>query len=146
MNGVWRNCSSCKKDILLGATYYECSVSSCSRKNAPVQFCTFDCWSLHNEVYRHRNAAAVEAKAPLKHDPPAEEKKKPAQKTSMPDVETLVVVSKVKKYVADRSGMNTSAGVMDALTRRIAKICDSAMENARASGRKTVLERDVPKD
>lgn len=62
--GAWRKCSSCKKPIAFRQKYYECSVTSCSKKKAPVQFCSFSCWSVHNEVYRHRNAGAIEETAP----------------------------------------------------------------------------------
>lgn len=56
--------------------------------------------------------------------------------------ETLVVASKLKKYIKDKSGMNTSAGVLDILSDRIRAMCDQAMENARSDGRKTVKDRD----
>ncbi|MBN8554847.1 MAG: hypothetical protein J0L93_05325 [Deltaproteobacteria bacterium] len=58
--------------------------------------------------------------------------------------EVLVVVSKVKKYISEKSGMNTSANVMDALTTRVQRICDQAIEEARRQGRKTVMDRDLP--
>lgn len=56
--------------------------------------------------------------------------------------ETLIVASKLKKYIKDKSGMNTSAGVLDILSDRIRAMCDQAMENARSDGRKTVKDRD----
>lgn len=60
------------------------------------------------------------------------------------DGEILVVASKVKKYIADRSGMNTSASAFEALTDRIRWLCDKAIEKAREDGRKTVMDRDIP--
>jgi len=56
--------------------------------------------------------------------------------------ETLVVVSKVKKYIKDKAGMNTSATAMDALSKIVAKECVKATEAARSDGRKTVMDRD----
>jgi histone H3/H4 len=57
---------------------------------------------------------------------------------------TLVVVSKVKKYIKEKAQMNTSASTMEALTQRVSALCDKAIENAKNEGRKTVMDRDVP--
>ncbi len=59
------------------------------------------------------------------------------------DADILVVVSRFKKYVADRSGMNTSAGVMPVLSKHLRALADRAIREAEANGRKTVLDRDV---
>lgn len=56
--------------------------------------------------------------------------------------EVLVVASKVKAYIRARSGMNTSASVLDALSDRVRRLCDDAVERARGDGRKTVMDRD----
>ncbi len=56
--------------------------------------------------------------------------------------EVLVVVSKLKKYIKEKSGMNTSGNVAEALSDRIRALCDQAVENARSEGRKTVMDRD----
>lgn len=56
--------------------------------------------------------------------------------------EVLVVASKIKNYIRGKSQMNTSSAVMEALTRRVEMLCDSAIENARREGRKTVMDRD----
>jgi len=61
------------------------------------------------------------------------------------DREVLVVVSKLKKYIKDRSGMNTSDAVADVISEHVRAICDDAIRAAGADGRKTVLDRDVPK-
>ena len=45
--------------------------------------------------------------------------------------EVLVVASKVKGYIRERSGMNTSANVLEALSQKIRGLCDVAIENAR---------------
>jgi hypothetical protein len=54
----------------------------------------------------------------------------------------LIVASKLKKYVRARSGMNTSDGVMEVLSKRVRALCDDAIARAREDGRKTVMDRD----
>ena len=56
--------------------------------------------------------------------------------------ETLVVSSKVKKFIKEKSGMNSSASIMVALTKMVEAECDKAIERARNAKRKTVLDRD----
>lgn len=56
--------------------------------------------------------------------------------------EVLVVASKLKNYIRDKSGMNTSAAVMSVLSDRIRQLCDQAIESAKSEGRKTVMDRD----
>ena len=56
--------------------------------------------------------------------------------------ETMVVVSKLKNYIREKSGMNTSAAVADALSEKIRAMCDQAIENAKKDGRKTIMDRD----
>jgi histone H3/H4 len=62
--------------------------------------------------------------------------------TSGDKSEVLVVASKVKSYIRARSGMNTSATVLDALSNKIRQLCDEAVERAKTDGRKTVMDRD----
>jgi histone H3/H4 len=57
-------------------------------------------------------------------------------------MEILVVVSKVKKKIKEKSGMSTSASAIDALTRIVERECEKAVNNAKADGRKTVMDRD----
>lgn len=57
--------------------------------------------------------------------------------------EVLVVASKIKKYVKEKSGMNTSDKIMDLLSAVIRRECDAAIEKAKGEGRKTVMDRDV---
>ena len=59
--------------------------------------------------------------------------------------EVLVVASKLKKYVRARSGMSTSDGVMSVLSDHLRAICDQAIRSAAQDGRKTVLDRDIPR-
>ena len=66
----WRRCSACKNDIALGGVYWVCSVSTCNRKRTALVFCSVDCWEIHLPTERHREAWAVEARAPSVPDPP----------------------------------------------------------------------------
>lgn len=70
MPGVFRRCSSCKKDIALGARYWVCSVSTCNRNRTALAFCSTDCWDAHLGFVNHRESWAEERKAPLTPDPP----------------------------------------------------------------------------
>lgn len=56
--------------------------------------------------------------------------------------EVLVVASKLRNYVKEKSGMNTSGAVFEALSERIRMMCDQAIERAKSEGRKTVMDRD----
>jgi histone H3/H4 len=56
----------------------------------------------------------------------------------------LVVVSKLKKYIKDRSGMNTSDGAMAVLSAHLRALSNEAIRTAARDGRKTVLDRDFP--
>ena len=60
----------------------------------------------------------------------------------MADTNILVVVSKLKAYVKDRAGLNTSGAVAEKLSDIIRKHCDIAIESAKNDGRKTLLDRD----
>ncbi len=57
--------------------------------------------------------------------------------------EILVVTSKVKKYVKDKSGFNTSASTIAALSAKVEAICDAAIETAKDNKRKTVMDKDI---
>lgn len=56
--------------------------------------------------------------------------------------EALVVASKLKNYIREKSGMNTSSAVIDALSEKLRNLCDQAIANAKNDGRKTVMDRD----
>ncbi len=58
--------------------------------------------------------------------------------------DVLVVTSKVKGFIKDQSQMNTSGTVPNELSERIRQLCLKAIENAKADGRKTVMDRDIP--
>ncbi|HLG22913.1 MAG TPA: hypothetical protein VI382_08850 [Candidatus Manganitrophaceae bacterium] len=55
----------------------------------------------------------------------------------------LVVSSKIKKFVREKSEFNTSSEFLAALSQRVEKICLEAIERARMDKRKTVKERDL---
>ncbi len=57
----------------------------------------------------------------------------------------LIVTSKLKKYIRARSGMNTSDSVLGKLSDHVRAICNEAIRNAAKDGRKTVLDRDIPR-
>lgn len=59
------------------------------------------------------------------------------------DRDILIVVSKLKKYIKDRSGMNCSDAVADLLSDHVRLLCDEAIRSAARDERKTVLDRDV---
>lgn len=56
--------------------------------------------------------------------------------------EVLVVASKVKALIKKQSEMNTSASVMDALSKIVEREISRAIERAKADKRKTVMDRD----
>ncbi len=55
----------------------------------------------------------------------------------------LVVTSKVKQYIREKSQMNTSSNSLSALSEIVKAACDKAIEHARTENRKTVMDRDV---
>ena len=61
------------------------------------------------------------------------------------DRDMLVVVSKLKKYIKDRSGMSCSDAVAEVLSDHLRVLCDDSIRAAGRDERKTVLERDVPR-
>ena len=145
-------------------------------------FCTVSCWDSHVADARHRDAWAVEARAPSKDawqrelaaSPPEPAPAKPAAPVQpvvrrvvgdapaapapahtaaapaaalndIVDRDMLIVVSKMKKYIKDRSGMNCGDAVADVLSDYVRAICDESIRAAARDERKTVLERDVPR-
>ncbi len=56
--------------------------------------------------------------------------------------EVLVVASKLKTYIRNQSGMNTSSAVIEVISDRVRLLCDQAIESAKRDGRKTVMDRD----
>jgi hypothetical protein len=61
------------------------------------------------------------------------------------DRDMMIVVSKLKKYIKDRSGMNCSDAVAEVLSDHVRILCDDSIRAAGREERKTVLDRDVPR-
>jgi hypothetical protein len=168
---TWKNCSGCKSGINFGATYWKCSVSTCNRKRTGMVFCSVPCWEAHLPMMRHREAFAVEDRAPSSsqwataqaaeraESSPSPSPARSSSPSSAPmkrrrvavdapessdDVprDILIVVSKLKKYIKARSGMNTSDNVTTVLSDHIRKMCDAAVREAGTDERKTVMDRD----
>ena len=153
---TWRVCSACKKPILWNESYWVCSVSSCNRARSPYVFCRIECWDSHVPVMNHRDAWAEERVAPSRPRPTtapaplvtrplgAPTAAEPASRTAAPapDLDVLIVVSKLKKYVRDKHGLSTSDQVIAVLSDRVRELCDDAAEKSRHAGRKTLMDRD----
>jgi len=165
-NSIWKKCSTCKKPIGLGQNYYVCSVSTCNGQRTGYVFCTFQCFETHVPGARHRDASAVQKQAPT--TPEVEgaataSASGPQRRIISTTVQTalaqnnragavtsralrprevLVIASRLKEYIESGGDLNTSAGVMDVLSDHLRILCDLAIENARADGRKTVMDRD----
>ncbi|EQC44006.1 hypothetical protein [Bacteriovorax sp. Seq25_V] len=58
------------------------------------------------------------------------------------DQDVLIVVSKLKKYVKDKHGLNTSGDVFKRLSDIVRVACDRACERSKQDGRKTLMEKD----
>jgi len=180
MADPWLKCTACRNPIPFNATHWVCSVSTCNRPRMRLVFCTVSCWDSHVADARHRDAWAVEAKAPTKDAwdkevaasppepaPPPRPAGPPvvrrvvgeaSQPTPTPaatgpsnvqfaeaEREMLIVISKLKKYIKDRSGMNCSDAVADVMSDHVRAICDESIRAAARDERKTVLDRDVPR-
>ena len=155
----WRRCSACKQPIAFAATYWVCSVSTCNRERTALVFCTLSCWEVHLPSANHRQAWAVEKRAPGSAEhaaaPAKAQESKPAPTRRIPvspartqpatPDEVLIVASRLKDYVRARSGFNTSDRVLAPLSAIVRRICDEAIQSARQEGRTTVLDRDIPR-
>ena len=172
MSDRWMVCSACRKELPYSSVYYACSVSTCNRKATRLVFCSVSCWDSHVAILRHKDAWAIQEKAPASSSHTASTPSAPAPAAPVPkafappvpaqhvtpaprlpsaeaestaeDGEVLVVVSKMKKYIRDRSEMNTADAVADGLSNHIRALCDAAIRAAAQDGRKTVLPRDLP--
>jgi hypothetical protein len=168
----FRLCSSCKRELPFEGKYFTCSVSTCNRKRTGLTFCSLPCFEAHVPVVRHREAWAEEQRAPTREqwleeqaaeladeaaarELPAESRRErrivgagaqEPQSAALRDQgvprDVLIIASKLKAYIRARSGMNTSDGVMDALSDIVRELCDGAIRKAAADGRKTVMDRD----
>lgn len=57
-------------------------------------------------------------------------------------MESLIVISKVKKFIKEKADMNTSANFFAPLNEDIMKACRDAMAHTKKLGRKTVMGKD----
>jgi hypothetical protein len=154
-SSAWRRCSACKRPIANGAVYQVCSVSTCNRERTGLAFCSVECWEVHLPSANHREAWALERRAPGAGAAPARAEDRGARRLvrgpAPPPVEprvpeeVLIIASRLKDYIRARSGFNTSDGVLDPLSDIVRRVCDDAIRNATRDGRKTVLDRDLPK-
>lgn len=60
----------------------------------------------------------------------------------MGEKEVLVVISKLKNYIREKSDFNTAGSVAPKVSDIIRNLCEQAIANARKDGRKTVMDRD----
>jgi histone H3/H4 len=60
----------------------------------------------------------------------------------MAEKETLVIASKVKAYIKESADLKCSATVIDVLSDKVRALCDEAVKNTRADGRKTIQDKD----
>jgi len=158
---TFKKCSTCREPIVFGQKYWSCSVSTCNRSKLALYFCSLPCWEAHVPEARHRDAWAEEQQAPTRAAYLVEQSSSgavepqrnarmvgatgmisPKTSTEPGDDEVLVVVSKLKKYVRDHSGMNTSDGAVAPLSDHLRALCREAVRHANEEGRKTVMDRD----
>jgi len=153
----WRKCSTCKGDIAYGAQYFVCSVSTCNKKRTGgMVFCKEPCWDAHVPIMNHRDAWWSQKTAPKDASAAADVAatglgrsagKKEVVPTEIKDSggakrEILVVGTRFKGYVADRSGMNASEQALKPLSDIVRAACDEAIVRAANDGRKTIKDRD----
>lgn len=149
---IWKKCSSCKKPISFAARYFVCSVSTCNGERTGYFFCSVSCFEAHLPGARHRQAGAIEKMAPKSMDAPSRVLVKPAASTGGPQStfsgaapiprDVLIIASRLKEYISAKADFNTASSVMDILSDYVRVIADRGIDNARAEGRKTVLDRD----
>jgi hypothetical protein len=152
---TWKRCGVCKRDLGFESDYFECSVSTCNTGRNPSVFCSVNCWQQHVPVMRHRDAWADEKRSPTRAQWESEAEgavprrivvdartQPQAPPASAIPQDILIVASKLKAYIRARAGMNTSESAMDALSDVVREAADRAIEQARADGRKTVMDRD----
>src|SRR5688572_2190964 len=65
---TWKVCSTCRTAIGYQSRYFECSVSTCTRKRTGFFFCSLACWEAHVPTLRHRDAWAVEQTSPSREE------------------------------------------------------------------------------
>jgi histone H3/H4 len=96
----------------------------------------------HNKMSEQTEPRRIIVDQPNTPSPSGESSAKSAELSGL---DTLVVVSKVKSLIREKSSMNTSQCAIDALTQLIGAECLRAIESAQSAGRKTVMGRDFGK-
>ncbi len=152
----WKKCSTCKTSINYSSPYYVCSVSTCNSIRTGYSFCSVSCFDQHIPGARHKSAGAIEEKAPSKEESTVAPKSKPSRrlivsnKLSKPSNkqvskgdDILVIASRFKEFIHEQSEYSTSAAVMNVLSDHLRHIAMQAIDNARADGRRTVMEQDL---
>lgn len=170
VSNIWKKCSICKKPIEFNSDYYLCNISTCRNERTGMRFCSTSCWDAHLGYVTHRSETyAIETKAPAV-VPLAQEVETPQRTPIRKIVNTsnvtttelqassekpvafqadamktdcLVVVSKVKKLVSEKSNFNTSQCCIDRLTKKVIEECLKGIKKAELAGRKTVMGRDI---
>ncbi len=57
-------------------------------------------------------------------------------------MESIIVVSKVKKFIKEKYGFNTSSNFFDPINKDLYEALDKASEHTKSTDRKTVMGRD----
>ena len=57
--------------------------------------------------------------------------------------DVLVVTSKVKKFIKEKGGCNTSSETVEVLSKAIERLCEKGVDHAKQDGRKPVMARDI---
>ncbi|MBW2422114.1 MAG: hypothetical protein JRH19_26520 [Deltaproteobacteria bacterium] len=155
----WRRCSACKKDIGFAAIYWVCNVSTCNRKRTGLAFCSVSCWEVHLPMVNHRESWALEQRAPAsaqaaaaasssgagtKPRAPRSRAAAPARGESPTSQEILIVASRLKNYIREQSGFNTSDTALRPLSDFVRRACGEGIRNAARDERQTVMGRDIP--
>lgn len=165
---LWNKCSSCWKPIGFDSEYFACSVSTCNRPRMTRYFCSWACWDAHLPDARHRSADALKRRSPTRdaHDAAdatvqrstATHSRTSASKDHAESIvhpalsdagefndAVLIVASRLKAYIDDRSQLRTSKTALEALSDRLRGLCDRAIVSAQNAERKTVMDRDLPR-
>ncbi|MBW2268363.1 MAG: hypothetical protein JRH16_07280 [Deltaproteobacteria bacterium] len=145
----WRRCSVCKEPIAYASGYWVCNVSTCNRKRTGLAFCSVRCWEVHLPGANHREAWAVEREAPASHEAAEQRPRRRAptlgsDDSAAPGSEILIVASRLKEYVRRNGEFSTSDKALGPLSDLVRDAVDTAIENARRDGRRTLLDRDIP--
>src|SRR3954467_8375851 len=104
----WRRCSSCKKPIAFQVKYYTCSVSTCNGQRTGYVFCSVSCFEVHLPGARHKDAAAMESKAPTLvrsggSSPASTSSMSNSPAKSAMSREVLVIASRLKEFIQARA-------------------------------------------